>query len=76
MKRVDAKIRAECPLLGKRVEITGTSQEDLHGKTGMATSFDHARERYEVALDEEGGALGCGMWRSVALSGEHLRSLS
>ena len=33
------KIRTECPLLCKRVSITGTSREDLHGRTGVATSL-------------------------------------
>ena len=35
--------------------ITGTSREDLNGKTGVATSFDHAQGRYVVALDKQGG---------------------
>ena len=43
-------------LLGKRVVITGTSREDLNGRAGMATAFDHARDRYAVELD--GGAGG------------------
>ena len=37
---IDEKIRTECPLLGKRVVITGTSREDLNGKTGAATSAE------------------------------------
>ena len=44
----------ECPLLGKQVVITGTSREDLNGKAGVATSFDHARGRYAVVLDQPG----------------------
>ena len=48
---LDQKIRTECPLLGKRVSITGTSPEDLNGRTGVATSFDHAGGRYVVELD-------------------------
>ena len=51
--RLNEKIHIECPLLGKRVLITGTSREDLNGKTGVATSFDHARGRYVVALDKQ-----------------------
>ena len=35
--------------------ITGTSREDLNGKTGVATSFDHAQGHYVVALDKQGG---------------------
>ena len=48
---LDEKIGAECPLLGKRVKITGTSREDLNGQAGVATSFDHACGRYVVELD-------------------------
>ena len=51
LKRLDEKIRTECPLLGKHVVVTGTSREDLNGRTGVATSFDHARGRYVVELD-------------------------
>ena len=54
LKQLDGKIRTECPLLGKRVSITGTSREDLNGRTGVATSFDHAGGRYVVELDSEG----------------------
>ena len=54
LKRLDEKIRTECPLLGKRVSITGTSREDLNGQTGVATSFDHAGGRYVVELDSKG----------------------
>ena len=52
---LDEKIRTECPLLGKRVVITGTSREDLNGRTGMATSFDHDHDRYVVELDGHRG---------------------
>ena len=52
LKRIDEKIRTECPLLGKRVVITGTSREDMNGRTGVATSFDHARGRYVVELGD------------------------
>ena len=31
--------------------VTGTSREDLNGRTGTAPSFDHARRRYVVELD-------------------------
>ena len=55
LNRLDQKIRTECPLLGKRVVITGTSRKDLNGKSGVATSFDHARGRYVVELDNSGG---------------------
>ena len=50
LKRLDEKIRTECPLLGKRVVITGTSREDLNGRAAVAASFDHARGRYVVEL--------------------------
>ena len=55
LKRLDEKIRTECPLLGKHVVVTGTSREDLNGRTGVATSFDHARGRYVVELDGSEG---------------------
>ena len=51
LKEFNEKIRTECPLLGKRAVITGTSRGDLNGKTGVATSFDHARGRYVAVLD-------------------------
>ena len=52
---LDQKIRTECPLLGKRVAIAGTSREALNGRAGVATSFDHARGRYVVELDSKEG---------------------
>ena len=52
---LDQKIRTECPLLGQRVVITGTSRQDLNGRAGVATSFDHARARYVVELDSKEG---------------------
>ena len=55
LKRLDEKIRTECPLLGKRAVITGTSREDLNGRAGVATSFDHDRDRYVVELDGDAG---------------------
>ena len=64
---INEKIRTECPLLGKQVVITGTSREDLNGKAGVATSFDHARGRYAMVLDQPGG-------KEVALRPQHLRS--
>ena len=67
LKRINEKIRTECPLLGKKVVITGTSREDLNGKAGVATSFDHARGRYAVALDKQEG-------RTIALRPLYLRS--
>ena len=56
LNMLDEKIRTECPLLGKRVSLTGTSREDLNGRTGVVTSFDHAGGRYVVELDSEGGS--------------------
>ena len=56
LTRLEQKIRNECPLLGKQVVITGTSREDLNGRAGVATSFDHARGRYVVELDSREGA--------------------
>ena len=52
LKQIDEKIRTECPLLGKRVVIIGTSREDLNGKAGLADSFDHSRGRYVVSVGE------------------------
>ena len=52
LKRIDEKIRTESPLVGKRVVVFGTSREDLNGKAGMAVSFDHARGRYVVSIQE------------------------
>ena len=31
--------------------ITGTSREDMNGRAGIATSFDHDRGRYVVELN-------------------------
>ena len=53
LNRLDEEIRTECPLLGTRVVITGTSREDLNGRVGVAATFDHARGRYVVELDNE-----------------------
>ena len=50
LAEVDEEIRTECPLLGKPVVVAGTSRKDLNGMTGAATSFDHDRGRYVVAL--------------------------
>ena len=70
---LDEKTCAECPLLGKRVVITGTSREDLNGRTGMATSFGHAGDRYVVELDENAGKMEKGNLklkpRNLALMG-------
>ena len=58
LKELDEKIRNECPLLGKRVMITGTSREDLNGRVGVARSFDEANEaRYVVSLVARAGAI-------------------
>ena len=54
LNQLEEKIRTECPFLGKQVVITGTSREDLNGRTGTAASFDHARGRYVVELDVNG----------------------
>ena len=54
LKRINELIRTECPLLGKRVIITGTSRADLNGKVGVATDFDHAKGRYVVAWGGKG----------------------
>ena len=55
LNQLDQKIQTKCPLLGQRVVITGTSREDLNGRTGVATCFDHARGRYVVELDSKEG---------------------
>ena len=55
LNQTDKKICTECPLLGKRVVITGTSREDLNGRAGVATSFDHDHDRYLVELDGDAG---------------------
>ena len=54
LNRLEETIRTECPLLGKRVKITGTSRGDLNGRVGVARSFDEAKGRYVVELDREG----------------------
>ena len=58
LKLLDQEIHSECPLLGQRVVITGTSREDLNGRAGVATSFDHTRGRYVVELDGKGKGKG------------------
>ena len=60
---INEKIRTECPLVGKRVMITGTCREDLNGQAGWAANivranafeWDHAWDRYVVVLDKAGG---------------------
>jgi len=42
--------------MDKRVEICGTSRQDMNGKRGLATDFhsyedDHSKNRYSVKLD-------------------------
>ena len=59
LKQLDGKICTECPLLGKRVSITGTSREDLNGRTGVVTSVDHAGGRYVVELDSKRAKAKC-----------------
>ena len=56
-------IRNECPLLGKRVVITGTSRQDLNGRTRLATSFGHDHDRYLVELDGQRGEKQKGKFR-------------
>ena len=53
LERLEEKIRAECPLLCKRVTITGTKRTEQNGKTGVVTTFDHSQDRYVVVLDDE-----------------------
>ena len=47
------------PLMGKRVEIHGTTRADMNGKRGVATDFhimggveDRTKDRYTVKLDD------------------------
>ena len=54
LNRLEETIRTECPLLSKRVRITGTSRGDLNGRVGMAGTFDEAKGRYVVELDRGG----------------------
>ena len=54
LNRLEQKIHTECPFLGKRVRITGTTREDLNGRAGVARSFDEAKGRYVVRLDGTG----------------------
>ena len=35
--------------------ITGTSREDLNGRAGVATSFEHDHDRYVVELEGNAG---------------------
>ena len=55
LNQTDEKIRTECPLLGKRVVITGTSREDFNGRVGVAIFFDHERGRYVMEFDGDVG---------------------
>ena len=71
MERLDEKLRTQCPLLAKRVKLVGTNREDLNGKAGDVIFFDHAQNRYVVALDhekEEG--------KMRALKPKHLKEIS
>ena len=44
-------------LLGRQVRIHGlTSMGDLNGQTGLAKSFDQAKQRYRVHLKNPGGS--------------------
>ena len=55
LKLLDKQPITECPLLGKRVVITGTSRGDPNSRAGTATSFDLAQVRYVVELDDNDG---------------------
>lgn len=48
------------PFVGQRVEVIGTSRDDLNGKKGMALAFDEDRGRYRVSLH------GSDMWLKPA----------
>ena len=61
LRLLEDKTRTECPLLGKRVVITGTSREDLNGRVGVARSFDEANGRYVVRLRGRGAGKGGGV---------------
>jgi len=39
------------PFVGKRVEVIGTSREELNGQLGIARDFDCDKARYTVLLD-------------------------
>merc|ERR1712032_15612 len=39
------------PLLGKRVQVHGTSRDDMNGQAGTASAFDAEKGRYVVDLD-------------------------
>ena len=71
LNELEETIRAECPLLGKRVVITGTSREDLNGRVGVAQNFDAPKGRYVVQLDDDEGkqAVGRAMYGHKGLSG-------
>ena len=51
---LEEDIRTKCPLLGKRVKITGTSRADLNGRIGVTRSFDEAAGRCVVRLHAAG----------------------
>ena len=69
---LDEKIRTECPLLGKRVMVTGTSREDLNGRVGVARSFDEAAGRYVVRL--RGAGVGKSAIREMKVKPANLKS--
>ena len=54
LAELEEAIRSECPLLEKRVQITGTSQNDMNGRTGVASAFDQSTGRYVVELEPAG----------------------
>ena len=61
LKRLKEKIRTECPLLSKRVMISGTGcGSDLNGRVGVAESFDEANGRYVVRLGGPGAGARAG----------------
>ena len=71
---LNEKIRSECPLLGKRVMITGTSREDLNGRFGVARSFDEAAGRYVVRLRGAGAGVGKAAIREMKVKPANLKS--
>jgi hypothetical protein len=50
--------KQETPLLGRRVVINGlVAKPELNGRTGTAVSFDDAKGRYSVELDNTSSSL-------------------
>ena len=74
LTRLEEKIRAKCPLLGKRVMITGTSREDLNGRVGVARSFDETKGRYVVRLPCRGAGEAESAMQEVKVKPVNLKS--